>query len=75
MQVLPLVVWTALAGAPPAAEPAPLKANSLRQSIEWDGTDDIGRSVPKGAYRVRAVAIAALARRRLVHQCVVRCRA
>ncbi|MFW6158101.1 MAG: hypothetical protein ACOC8E_01935, partial [Planctomycetota bacterium] len=33
--------------------PAPLKADSLEQSLVWDGTDDAGEPVPAGRYTVR----------------------
>jgi hypothetical protein len=33
--------------------PPPLKANSLSQSIAWDGTADYGRSAGKGPFKVR----------------------
>ncbi len=36
--------------------PPPLKANSLAQSIEWDGKDDDGRRVPAGKHRARVAA-------------------
>jgi DNA-binding beta-propeller fold protein YncE/HEAT repeat protein len=32
--------------------PEPLQANSLEQSLIWDGLDDIGRPVPEGKYRI-----------------------
>jgi hypothetical protein len=36
--------------------PAPLKPDSLEQSLVWDGTGDIGEPLPAGAYRVRVTA-------------------
>jgi hypothetical protein len=33
--------------------PAPLQKGSLSQSLEWDFTDDYGKELPAGAYRVR----------------------
>ena len=36
--------------------PAPLKPNSLAQSIEWDGKDDYGKPVGGGPFKVRVAA-------------------
>lgn len=33
--------------------PLPLQKNSLKQSIEWDRKDDIGRILPEGKYQIR----------------------
>jgi hypothetical protein len=33
--------------------PKPLRPNSLRQSLVWDGRDDAGEAVPGGTYTVR----------------------
>ena len=36
-----------------ANAPAPFKAGSLAQVLEWDGKDDRGKALPKGSYTVR----------------------
>ncbi len=36
--------------------PKPLKANSLSQSIEWDGRDDLGEPAKDGLFKVRVAA-------------------
>ncbi len=33
--------------------PAPLKKNTLKQSVSWDYKDDFGRKVPAGSYKAR----------------------
>ena len=35
------------------AAPAPFKANSLRQSLVWDGKDNAGKAVPGDTYTIR----------------------
>jgi len=46
------VVRHLVAGVLGPKAPAPLKPNSLAQSLLWDGRDDAGRRVPAGRYRV-----------------------
>jgi sugar lactone lactonase YvrE len=47
------VVRHLVAGVLGPAPPPPLAPGSLRQSVLWDGTDDRGRKLPPGDYRVR----------------------
>ena len=42
-----------LGNVPGAHAPAPLKANTLRQTLTWDGTDDAGKAVAAGRYTVK----------------------
>ena len=36
--------------------PAPLVKDALKQTVVWDGADDLGARLPQGAYRVRVSA-------------------
>lgn len=47
------VVRHLVAGLLGKSPPAPLKANSLEQAIEWDGKADYGKPAPGGPYKVR----------------------
>ena len=50
------IVRHLVAGVPGRNPPPPLRPGSLRQTLHWDGTDDLGRPLPEGRYRVRVCA-------------------
>ncbi|MCG3179824.1 MAG: hypothetical protein BIFFINMI_02170 [Phycisphaerae bacterium] len=50
------IVRHLVAGVLGANPPAPLKANSLEQSIEWDGKDDDGKAAANGPFRIQVAA-------------------